>query len=85
MNLLIEVSTNNYDNWKKFFDSHSDRSLFCDESKTVVTKVSETAAVVLILDVNMEKTQEVLSNDDMASMVEQLEITHTISTFEHLV
>jgi hypothetical protein len=33
----------------------------------------------------MEKTQEVLSNDDMASMVEQLEITHTISTFEHLV
>ena len=41
MNIVVKVSCDNFDDWKKEFDGHDARANVCDESRTTVGKIDD--------------------------------------------
>ena len=54
MNIVVKVSCDSFDDWKKEFDGHDARANVCDESRTTVGKVDDKNAIVMMYDVDME-------------------------------
>ena len=54
MNIVVKVSCNSFDDWKKEFDGHDARANVCDESRTTVGKVDDKNAIVMMYDVDMQ-------------------------------
>jgi hypothetical protein len=62
VNIVVKVSFDSFDHWKKEFDGHDARANVCDESKTTIGKVDKKNAIVMMYDVDMQGMQK-LSNE----------------------
>ena len=63
MNIVVKVSCDNFDDWKKEFDGHDARASVCDESRTTVGKVDDKNAIVMMYDVDMQGMQKLMMSD----------------------
>ncbi len=63
MNIVVKVSCNSFDDWKKEFDGHDARANVCDESRTTVGKVDDKNAIVMMYDVDMQGLQKLMMSD----------------------
>jgi hypothetical protein len=72
MNISIVVHIkSDYATWKEIFDGHSnDRASMADESRTIVGKVSNKKAIVLMYEVDMAKMSSMMEDPDFKKMTE---------------
>ena len=85
MNLVLKVSFNNYDEWRKAFDNHSERAKVCDESKTTVGKIDDQNCLVMLYDVDMVGLQNLMSSDFLVELSEKMNIKNNeMHSFEPL-
>ncbi len=86
MDLLVRVTCQDYDGWKaNAFDPDAPRRAeICDESRTVVSKVSNTEALVMMFDVDMDAMFMFMEDPEMKKLMEQAGVTHEVFSFEPL-
>ena len=85
MNLIIKVSSDNYDEWRKVFDGHKERTKVCDESKTTVGKIDDKTCIVMMYEVDMNGLQELMSSEYLQRMTKELSIVNEeMHSFEPL-
>ena len=86
MNVIVKVSTANYDEWKEAFDNHTERATIYDESKTTVGKVNDTSCIVMHYDVDMQGMQELMGSEFMITLSKEMQIIneemHSFSTLQ---
>jgi len=76
MNILVKVSCDNFDEWKKEFDGHKERANVCDESKTTVGKIDDKHCIVMLYDVDMEGLQKLMMSDYLQQLTKDLNIVN---------
>ena len=70
MNLMITAHLKqSFENWKKIFDEDDARAGWCNESKTMVGKVDDKTALIVIFDVDQAKMNARLSSPEFAALV----------------
>lgn len=83
INLMIETKIDNYDTWlKEGFGIDGDRrAKMCNESKTKVAKISDTEAIILLFDVDIDKLREHMKDPVMQLLESKFKASHVIHTF----
>lgn len=83
INLVIETTIENYDTWFRegFSTDGERRSVMCNESKTRVAKVSDTEAIILLFDVDIDRLREHMKDPVMKILESQFKASHIIHTF----
>ena len=85
MNIVVKVSCDNFDAWKKEFDGHDARANVCDESRTTVGKVDDKNAIVMMYDVDMQGMQKLMMSDYLQKLSNELNIENReMNSFEPL-
>ena len=85
MNILVKVSCDNFDAWKKEFDGHKERANVCDESKTTVGKIDDKHCIVMLYDVDMDGLQKLMMSDYLQQLTKDLNIVNEeMHSFEPL-
>tara|TARA_B100001287_G_scaffold273293_1_gene276473 strand:- start:1034 stop:1303 length:270 start_codon:yes stop_codon:yes gene_type:complete len=85
MNILVKVSCDNFDAWKKEFEGHKERANVCDESKTTVGKIDDKHCIVMLYDVDMEGLQKLMMSDYLQQLTKDLNIVNEeMHSFEPL-
>jgi hypothetical protein len=80
---MIETTIDNYDKWiiEGFEADTERRSKMCNEEKTRVAKVSETEAIILLFDVDIDKLREHMKDPVMKILESEFKASHIIHTF----
>ena len=80
---MIETTIDNYDKWiiEGFEADPESRSKMCNEEKTLVAKVSETEAIILLFDVDIDKLREHMKDPVMKILESEFKASHIIHTF----
>lgn len=80
---MIETTIDNYDKWiiEGFEADKERRSKMCNEEKTRVAKVSETEAIILLFDVDIDKLREHMQDPVMKILESEFKASHIIHTF----
>ena len=83
INLMMETQIENYDIWFKegFSKDAERRSGMCNERKTRVAKISDTEAIILLFDVDIDKLREHMKDPVMQILESQFKASHIIHTF----
>ena len=83
INLMIETTIEDYETWlRDGFNSDSERrSKMCNESKTRVAKISDTEALILLFDVDIDKLREHMKDPVMQILESKFKASHVIHTF----
>lgn len=83
VNLMVFAYMANYDKWleEAFLPDASRRSLVCDDSRTTVARISETKAIILMYDVEMEAMEKHMNAKQMKVLEEKFNVEHEIFTF----
>lgn len=83
INLMIETTIENYDTWivEGFGKDKERRSKMCNESKTKVAKISDTEAIILLFDVDIDKLREHMHDPIMQTLENQFKASHVVHTF----
>lgn len=83
INLMIETKIEDYETWinEGFGIDGERRAKMCDESKTRVAKVSDTEAIILLFDVDIDKLREHMSDPVMHILESKFKASHVIHTF----
>lgn len=83
INLMIETEIENYDTWIKegFTPDAERRSKMCNESKTKVAKISDTEAIILLFDVDIDRLREHMQDPIMELLESKFKASHVIHTF----
>lgn len=78
--LLVLVDMADYQDWRsRAFDADaSRRATVCDEEKTLVAKVNDQKAMVLMFDVEVEKMGEFMNEEAMKTLKEQFGAEHSV-------
>ena len=85
MNIVVKVSCDNFEDWKKEFDGHEARANVCDESRTTVGKVDDKNAIVMMYDVDMQGMQKLMMSDYLQKISKELNIENReMHSFEPL-
>lgn len=86
VNLHFYITTNSYKNWleKAFTPDAERRAQFCDEKKTKVSKVSDTEAMVILYNFEVDKLFEFGENAEIEKLMKKYNVTHRISVLESL-
>ena len=83
MDLMITAHLkSNYESWKTIFDGDSARAEFCNESKTMVSKVDDTTALIVLFDVDKPKMEARLSSPEFEELVKDHVKSHDIYTLQ---
>ena len=81
MNLMITAHLKqSFDNWKELFDNDGARAEFCDESRTMVGKVDDRTALIVLFGVDQAKMNARLASPEFAELVENYVVRHDIYT-----
>lgn len=82
-NLMVLATFDDYDSWRaNAFDTDSDRrAKVCDEERTIVSKVDNTSAIILMYGFDLDKMKEFVTNKDMIEREKQYNVSHEIYTF----
>ena len=79
MNLMITAHLKqSFENWKKIFDEDDARAGWCNESKTMVGKVDDRTALIVIFEVDQAKMNARLSSPEFAALVQDYVVKHDI-------
>ena len=79
MNLMITAHLKqSFDNWKELFENDSARAEFCDESKTMVGKVDDKTALIVLYGVDQAKMNARLSSPEFADLVKDYVESHDV-------
>ena len=79
MNLMITAHLKqSFDNWKELFDNDSARAEFCDESRTMVGKVDDKTALIVLYGVDQAKMNARLSSPEFADLVKDYVESHDV-------
>jgi hypothetical protein len=70
----------NYDSWKALFDGDSVRAEYCDESKTMVSRVDDKTALIVLFDVNKAKMEARISSPAFKELVKDHVDRHDLYT-----
>lgn len=83
VNLMVFAYMANYDKWLKeaFLPDAHRRALVCDDAKTTVARISETKAIILMYDVEMEAMEMHMNAEQMKELEEKFNVEHEIFTF----
>lgn len=83
INLMVQTKMENYDIWVKegFGRDAERRAKMCNESKTKVAKVSDTEAIILLFDVDIDKLREHMKDPVMELLESKFKAKHIINTF----
>lgn len=83
INLMIETKIENFDIWLKegFKKDKERRARMCNDKKTKVAKVSETEAIILLFDVDIDKLREHMHDPIMKTLENKFKAKHVINTF----
>lgn len=84
VNLMVQTYVDNYEIWlNEGFKKYSKyRAIMCDESKTIVSKVSDTEAIILLFDVDVELFKQHMKNEVMTNkIVQEFKAKHVVHTF----
>ena len=83
MNLMITAHLKQgYDSWKKLFDGDAARAEFCDDSKTMVGRVSDDTALIVLFNVDQAKMNARLSSPEFAELVKDYIESHDVFALE---
>ena len=81
MNLMITAHLKqSFDSWKEIFDNDSGRAEFCDESKTMVGRVDDKTALIVLFGVDQAKMDARLASTEFVELVENHVEGHDIYT-----
>lgn len=82
-NLMVKATFENYDDWKKnAFDTDSKRrSKVCDEQKTVVSKIDDKNAIILMFGFDLDKMKDFMTDQSMLKREAEFNVEHEIYTF----
>ena len=70
MDLMITAHLkSSYDSWKTLFDGDSVRAEYCNESKTMVGKVDDNTALIVLFDVDKAKMEARISSPEFQELV----------------
>ena len=70
MDLMITAHLkSSYDRWKTLFDGDSERAEYCDESKTMVGKVDEKTALIVLFDADKAKMEARIASPEFEDLV----------------
>ena len=80
---MIETKIDDFDTWiTQGFNSDSERrSKMCNESKTKVAKISDTEAIILLFDVDIDKLREHMKDPVMKILESKFKASHVVHTF----
>ncbi len=79
MDLMITAHLKqSFDSWKELFDNDSARAEFCDESRTMVGKVDDKTALIVLFGVDQAKMNARLSSQEFADLVEDYVERHDV-------
>lgn len=80
---MIETKIEDFDTWiTQGFNSDSERrSKMCNESKTKVAKISDTEAIILLFDVDIDKLREHMKDPVMKILEGKFKASHVVHTF----
>jgi hypothetical protein len=83
INLMVETIIEDYDTWIKegFGKDAERRAKMCNESKTKVAKISNTEAVILLFDVDIDKLREHMHDPVMKILESKFKAKHRVNTF----
>ena len=83
INLMIETKIEDYDVWLRegFRKDSERRSKMCNESKTRVAKVSDSEAIILLFDVDIDRLRQHMHDPVMKLLESQFKASHVIHTF----
>ena len=85
MNIVVKVSCDSFDDWKKEFDVHDERAKVCDESRTTVGKVDDKNAIVMMYNVDMQGMQKLMMSEHLQKISKELNIENReMHSFEPL-
>jgi hypothetical protein len=85
MNFMITAHLKrSFDAWKEIFDNDSARAEFCDESKTMVGKVDDKTALIVLFGVDQAKMNARLSSPEFVELVEDYVETHDVYTLSEV-
>lgn len=86
VNLMVLTTMNHYDTWLEngFKKDAVRRSRVCNDFKTVVSKISDHKAVILLFDVDVEAMAKHMSEDRMQELEAEFGASHEIYTFSPL-
>ena len=85
MNVMVTAHPKQgYEKWKQLFDGDAERAKFCDESRTMVGKVNDDTALIVLFDVNMEKMAARLSSPEFADLVRELVVKHDVYSLQEM-
>jgi hypothetical protein len=81
MNMMITAHLKqSFDSWKELFDNDSARAEYCDESKTMLAKVDDKTALIVLFGVDQAKMNARLSGPEFAELVEDYVEKHDVYT-----
>jgi hypothetical protein len=79
MNVMITAHLKkSFESWKQLFDADAERAEFCDESRTMVGKVDDATALIVLFGVDAEKMNARLSSPEFAELVESFVVKHDL-------
>ena len=85
MNLMMTVHLKkSFESWKELFDNDPARSEFSDESKTMVGRVDDKTALIVLFDVDQVKMNSYLTSQLFADLVKDYVVKHESYTLEVL-
>jgi hypothetical protein len=85
MNIMITAHLKrSFDAWKELFDNDSARAEFCDESRTMVGKVDDRTALIVLFGVDQAKMNARLSSPEFVELVEDYVETHDVYTLSEV-
>jgi len=85
MNLMMIVHLKkSFESWKELFDNDPARSEFCDESKTMVGRVDDKTALLVLFDVDQVKMKSYLTSQLFADLVKDYVEKHDAYKLEEL-
>lgn len=84
--LFFMISFNDYDGWanESFLPDSSRRAQFCDESRTKMSKVDDTHAMVILYDFDLSRTWEFESNEEVGKLMKKYQVKHEVSMLKTL-
>jgi hypothetical protein len=85
MNVMVTAHLKqNYESWKQIFDDDTGRAAFCDESRTMVGKVDDKTALIVLFEVDREKMATRLSSPEFVDLVKDHVIDHDVYTLQEM-
>jgi hypothetical protein len=83
VNLMVQTKIDDYDIWlENGFKKDAERRVnMCDESKTIVAKISQREALILLYDVDIQKLREHMHDPVMKELEAQFNASHIVNTF----